>query len=232
MENIKPRVWVIITVVIALITSLLIYTYLESLQAAEAVEKAEVVVASRILEEGTRINSDMLETVTVPVQYAHPEALTNTSDVVNKYAAVNLYPEQAILGRQLVSHDSREMPFRIPEDMRAITIDINTTSGVAGFIKPGYKVDIIYTVRTENDETRTVTLLDEILVLAVGEEITKVEDNMSSSNVTLAVKPDDAQLITLAENTGNLKLSLRPIEDNTQKPTTFSDVRRILNNYQ
>jgi len=118
---------------------------------------------------------------------------------------------------------------RTPPGKRAITVNIKTLAAVGGLINPGDFVDIIahLNVPEESDgkkkkeEKLTTVLFQNIQVLAVGTNFNPVgeepayetQQQMSALNVTLAVSPEEAGLISFAEINGDLQLSLRsPIE--------------------
>jgi pilus assembly protein CpaB len=118
---------------------------------------------------------------------------------------------------------------RTPPGKRAITVNIKTLAAVGGLINPGDFVDIIahLNVPEESDgkkkkeEKLTTVLFQNIQVLAVGTNFNPVgeepayetQQQMSALNVTLAVSPEEAGLISFAEINGDLLLSLRsPIE--------------------
>ncbi|NLB53233.1 MAG: hypothetical protein GX808_09930, partial [Syntrophomonadaceae bacterium] len=66
---------------------------------------------------------------------------------------------------------------------------------------------------TLNEVNQTFTLLQNIEVLAVGTQLTKKEGAQETANITLAVDPDQAQRIMLAESEGEMKVTLRSSED-------------------
>jgi pilus assembly protein CpaB len=115
---------------------------------------------------------------------------------------------------------SNEMQYKIPEGKRAVTIAINPITGVAGYLKSGNRIDMLICLKPETggNLTQSFTLLQNIEVLAVGSQVTSKEETNTADNITLAVTPQEAQWVMLAENTGKIKLTLRPVNDNVNTP--------------
>jgi pilus assembly protein CpaB len=96
---------------------------------------------------------------------------------------------------------------------RAVTVRVDDVRGVAGFIQPGDRVDVVL-IRTEaesrNSESSSDIILQSAKVLAV-DQITgeRTEQPTIAKAVTLEVAPEDAQKILLASNIGRLSLILR-----------------------
>lgn len=211
--NFESKTWVAITLLMALITTLLVYNYLQGFQQKDAAEFKETVAAVQDIQAGTKLTPGMLKTVRIPAEYLHTKAVADVKEAAGMYTSVDLIAEEIILKPQLfAAKDSNEMPYRIPEGMRAVTIAVNTISGVAGQIKPGYRVDVL--LNTEiNGIRETFTFLQNIEVLAVGTQIEKKEGPQETGSITLAVDPDQAQRIALAESSGQMKVVLRSHED-------------------
>src|SRR5437879_8830127 len=107
--------------------------------------------------------------------------------------------------------------------MRAFTIPTtNVASGVAGFVMPGNRVDVLLTMngvgtREQTGGGVTTTLLQNIEILAVDQRIDAPVDNKVDPaqlrSVTLLVTPEEAARLDLGQNRGSLHLSLRNPED-------------------
>lgn len=109
--------------------------------------------------------------------------------------------------------------------MRAITVPVNVSSGVAGFVFPGDHVDMVLTQQVEGGGDGPAlkvseTIIRNLRVLATDQRITEKDDDGKTqvktfSNVTLEVTPRIAEKIAVAQSLGTLSLSLRSIADNT-----------------
>jgi pilus assembly protein CpaB len=109
--------------------------------------------------------------------------------------------------------------------MRAITVPVNASTGVAGFVFPGDHVDLVLTQQVEGGGDgpalkASETIVRNIRVLATDQRVTdKDKDGKTEvktfSNVTMEVTPNIAEKIAVAQSIGTLSLSLRSIADNT-----------------
>jgi pilus assembly protein CpaB len=109
--------------------------------------------------------------------------------------------------------------------MRAITVPVNVTSGVAGFVFPGDHVDMVLTQQVQGGGEGAAlkvseTIIRNLRVLATDQRITEKDDDGKTqvktfSNVTMEVTPKIAEKIAVAQSLGSLSLSLRSIADNT-----------------
>jgi pilus assembly protein CpaB len=109
--------------------------------------------------------------------------------------------------------------------MRAVTVPVNTTTGVAGFVFPGDHVDLVLTQQVQGGGDGaplkvSETIVRNVRVLATDQRFTdKDEDGKTAvktfSNVTFEVTPKIAEKIAVAQSLGQLSLSLRSIADNS-----------------
>ena len=109
--------------------------------------------------------------------------------------------------------EARCLTFDLYPGMRAVAIDINSqgSSTAGGFILPGNRVDVVHTSRDE--ESRII--LTDVRVLAIGQTYQKKDDPViTGANVaTLELTPAQAEIIVLAQRTGQLSLILRGVQD-------------------
>ena len=97
----------------------------------------------------------------------------------------------------------------VKEGMRAVTISVNDTSGVAGFVLPGDRVDVLYT-RPQADSPSIDVLFQNVKVLAVNQNVDEKTSNpIDGRTTTLELTPLDAQKLALAQSTGGLIFTLR-----------------------
>lgn len=116
---------------------------------------------------------------------------------------------------------------------RAITVGVNTTSGIAGFIFPGDSIDLIlsHSVGREGDNGRvrraSETVLADVRVLAIDQSTNdQVEQANPAKNVTLEVTPKQAEIVSLISDIGRLSLSLRSLQQDEgalEEPDALAD---------
>src|SRR6185369_7925379 len=104
------------------------------------------------------------------------------------------------------------LPPTIPAGMRAISVRVNEVVGVAGFVIPGTRVDVLVTLKQGND-TVTRVVVSNVQVLTAGtrydQDKSKNGEPIPSSVVTLLLAPADAERVVLASTDGQIMLALR-----------------------
>ncbi len=104
--------------------------------------------------------------------------------------------------------------------MRALTVRVDDVIGVAGFLLPGNRVDILATKVDRNKGATTRTILENIKVLAIDQQHqTNEDDPVIVRAVTLEVSPDQSETLVKAKEEGSIQLTLRnPGEVKVAKP--------------
>jgi pilus assembly protein CpaB len=188
-----------------------------------------VVVAAVNIPRFTTLSADMLKTRDFPRDLAPAGSLSRVEDAVDRVTFAQMVKDETLLDEKLATRGAgRGMAPGIADGMRAFTIQTpNVASGVAGFILPGNKVDVLLNVTGSgtNDPTGggvTTTLLENVEILAVDQRVEAPADNKVDPNqlrsVTLLVKPDQALKLDLGQNRGTLHLSLRNPTDVASAP--------------
>lgn len=232
MRSPGAKFWTILTVAVGILTGVLVYTYLSALQAAKDDSSMVNVVVARVrIPRDTKISPEMIRVSQIPSKYVHPMAVNDPQDVVDRYATQEFWPGEPILKGQVASEKAaNELPYKIPSGKRAITIAVNSVTGVAGHIKPGHYVDVLvsYQVSERVEDVRVSTVLQKVLVLAVGSDLQKKEGIQQAETVTLAVRPEEAQMLFMAESVGRIKLVLRPAGEDGELRLPTIDRRSLL----
>lgn len=197
-------------------TGFLAYRYISEKSDAQSGPVASVVVAKSKIASGTKITQDMLKTVDMPVSLIPANALRDLADAVGKYAIQDIWPERVVVQEEVANQRTgSDLPYKVPEGFRAVTVAVNAVSGVSGHIKPGHYVDVLLSYKPSErpNHVTVTTILQKVLVLAVGQDLQRKDGVQPASEITLALSPNDAQILTLAENIGKVKLVLRPAGD-------------------
>ena len=112
----------------------------------------------------------------------------------------------------------------IPEGLRALSVRVNDVIGVAGYVLPGTRVDVVATINPTQHQTDITSkvILTNVQVVASGTKIEQDEKNkpIQVTVVTLLVNPDEAEKLTLASTEGKIQLALRNPLDKTA-PVTY-----------
>ena len=158
----------------------------------------------------------------------------SVEDVVGADPRSVLFPIEAsepILATKITGPGERPGLARLIADgNRAITVRVNDVAGVAGFVLPGDRVDVVLTV-TSSDVMNTDVILQNVRVLTVDQSADeRTTDPIVVKAVTLEVDPVGAQKVSLAQTIGTISLSLRGSGDSssvkvaTVTPSDFADL--------
>lgn len=176
----------------------------------------KIVVAAVNLEVGTRLSDVMLKVTDWPKESIPEGAFSTTESLIGEEAPVvisQIQKGEAILPYKISGHGARAgLTPRIPSEMRAMTIEVNEVRGVAGFVLPGDRVDVLYTAPTEANKHKYITkaIVQNLLVLGVDQSTSEKEDKPKVVNaVTLLVSAKQGSILTLAQRAGELTLLLR-----------------------
>jgi pilus assembly protein CpaB len=212
----------------------------QPVMAAQAPETVSVVVAVADISRFTTISTDMLTTHPYPKDLVPSGALTSMQEALDRVVFTPILKDEPILNGKLAAKGlGRGMAAGIPTGMQAKTISVPTmSSGVAGFILPGNKVDVLLTVTSngsKDDPTgggSATPLLQAVEVLAVDQRVDAPAENKVNPkemrSVTLLVTPRQAAMLTLGERKGTLDLSLRNPNDHSSArrgAVTMDDIR-------
>ena len=191
----------------------------------------DVVIAARPLSVGLTIKAEDLKVVKVPADAFPKGGFSKPEDVLDRPVISNILNEEALIEGRLAQRGSGVgLAPIIPVGMRAVTVRVNDVVGVAGFVLPGMRVDVLITGTppgTENRVTRTV--LQNITVLSAGANIQTDATGkpVNAPNVTLLVTPQQAETLTLAGNEGRIQLVLRNAGDQSIESTSGLSLRAL-----
>jgi len=180
-----------------------------------------VVVAAADLQIGTALKKEDLQIINFP-QGAAPEGTFSQADeLVGRGLIVPIVKNEPVLGAKLASKEAGAgLPPVIPEGMRAVSVRVNEVVGVAGYVLPGNRVDVVATASpTEaRSDTTSKVVLSNVQVLTAGTRMEQQEDNKPTqvTVVTLLVNPEQAERLALASTEGKIQLALRnPLDQGT-----------------
>jgi len=222
-----------LAIVIGLVTSRFVYSQFQKVAVAKPIATVQVVVAAVPMPLGTRLKADQLKLVAWPTDDPLPGSFGRIEDCVGRALVTSVVENEAIMEKKLAARESGAgLPAVIPEGMRALSVRVDDVVGVAGFVVPETMVDVLATGDTANTNggsTVTRTILEDVRVLAAGQQITQDKEGkpQAVSVVTLLVTPEQADNLTLASNEGRLRLALRNTIDTKQTnppPVTRSQV--------
>ncbi len=189
-----------------------------------------VVYAIKDVKEGDTIPSDALEEKKIEASKVPQDALSSTSLATGRTAKYGI-SQGHIVSQHDLAPAGLKLGFesRLKEGYRAITFGVDGNTGVAGFVNPQSRVDILSMVGTGVD-TKVAAILSDVEVIAVGQVFQKTSGDtsaMPSSSVTVAVSPEDGGKLIKAVAASKLYLALRNSNDHT--PLATVDVTQLFN---
>jgi pilus assembly protein CpaB len=220
----RHLVVLLIAIVTASIASFGVYRAMGQLPSQRVESMTSVVVAARPMVIGTAITAKDVKLESWPAKSLVPGAISDLKDVVDRGLLASVLENEPITTGKLASVESGAgLSPAIPPGMRAIAVKVNDVIGVAGFIVPGSRVDVVVTIRRPND-SMTRTAASNVQVLTAGSR--KDQENPGASDsksgntgdtvVTLMVTPRDGERIALAQSEGQIMLVLRnPLDTDT-----------------
>lgn len=183
----------------------------------KAESERPLVVAVRELPLGTTLTRDSVKLSNVPQNLFPRGGFSRVEDVLDRPVISAIQADEPVIEARIAARGSGVgLAPMISPGMRAISVRVNDVVGVAGFILPGMRVDVLVTGRpTGAGDTFTRTVLQNISVLSAGQTIQTdgKSQTITTPVVTLLVKPSEAEALTLANNEGHIQLVLRNSAD-------------------
>jgi pilus assembly protein CpaB len=209
-------------------------TYFKSKATAPTQQKYVGAVAN--LEPGQVLVAANLKIVDWPANVPLQAPFVKPEDVVGRTLLYPLAAGQPVLERDLSAIGAGAgLSTRIPDGMRAISLRTDQIVGVAGFLLPGTRVDVLVTYHTlTNQQPVTSTVLQDAQILAAGQKMQADPDGKPNTTdvVTLLVSPNDAERVVLASAQGTVHFVLRNGQDHLQvddAPAQISELGGIGN---
>ena len=199
----------------------------------EQAPSINVLVASKSLPVGSRINADSIRWMAWPkdgvvegliTEEARPNAVADLAGVVVRLPIFNGEP---VRQEKIADSSSRILSSLLPAGKRAVATEITVATGAGGFILPNDRVDVIMVRKSEGDTFLTETVLTNVRVLAIDQQIEEKEDGGKSvvgTTATLELTPDQAKVMAVAQQIAErLSLALRSVADAQEPDTAAAD---------
>jgi pilus assembly protein CpaB len=211
-----------VAVIFGLVTGYFLWAWKRSVDAQSEKNWDPVVVAMADINPRTKITRDMITLSSFPKTLIAENTVKKLEDVEGRITLRQINGKDQIRATDLVQQGQTPgLAYDIPPGMRAIAIGAGEVMAVGTSVKPGDHVDILATYsdpRTRQELTKM--LLQNVKVLAVnkGQTDQNGKDGANSS-MTLAVKPEQTELVAAADRAGALRVSLRGVNDQVVVPT-------------
>jgi len=228
MRKSRPWFMLVLALTSGVVAALLALKYLRErttpLMASEP-KKADIVLSARSLPVGAVVTERDVKVVSWPGDAVPSGYIRSVKDAVGRGIITPVAENEPLLAAKMSTKDAGGgLPIIIREGMRAVSVRVDEVIGVAGFVLPGTRVDVMLTLDKgpEHPEAITKTLLQNVQTLAAGQSVTRDKEGkpQTVTVITLLVTPDDAELLALASKEGRLQLALRNTLDTLSVSTS------------
>ena len=207
--------------------------YLDKKQAL-APALSQIAVAAVDLPLATTLKAEHLQLVAWPKHARPPGTFHDAKDLVGRVLISRVVKSEPILSSKLAAKEAGAgLAALIPTSMRAAAVRVDDVVGVAGFIHPEDRVDVLVTLRTQGAEPESKVILQNVKVLAVGKQLDAGDKATKAKAVpvtvaTLLVTPEQSERLALASTQGKLLLTLRSQTDSEEVVTEGVAPRDLL----
>ena len=204
-----------VAVVTAAIASFAVYRAILGAPGQAAERQQRVVVAARPIAIGTELTAADVKVLVWPGGSPIAGAISDPKAVITRGLLTAVLENEPITVNKIAAaNEGAGLSPVIPRGMRAIAVRVNDVIGVAGFVAPGSRVDLVVTMRHTNGSiTRTAASNVQVLTAGTRQDQGKPDTDSKKPNastvVTLMVTPEDGERIALAQSEGDIMLVLR-----------------------
>ena len=173
---------------------------------------ALVVASSEKIAIGTPISQSQLKLMRLPKGSAPVGVKDTVESLVGRVPKVEIAPGEIILESMLFSpNSSAGLAFAISPGKRAMSMNVNEVTDVAGFVSPGAYVDVLFSSKDDVGRYISRIIMQRILVLAVAQDRAGSDEAKPklATSVTLEVTPQQAEVLDAARMAGSISLVLR-----------------------
>ena len=223
-----------VSLLFALVVSSIFYQFMARANGpkrSEPTDLKDIVTAAHPLGVGVTVKLGDVKLSKISAESFPKGAFSKVEEVIDRPVISNIIVEEAVLEGRLAARGSGlGLAPIIPVGMRAVSVRVNDVAGVAGFVLPGMRVDVLVTGRPPSAEGPvTTTPLQNMLVLSAGQTIQADSRGQAiqAPTVTLLATPDQAETLTLANQEGRIQLVLRNGSDQTIEKTSGREVNEL-----
>ena len=247
MKRFRPLAFFGLALVLGLVTSVLVFTWLQNeksrLMAAPlpiVTNSLQVLVVNADLSWGTKLTPEMLQLQEFPTGSVPEGHFTDADSVKDRVLLVDIKRNEMLLDSKLAPLGTTSGGVAAVTDInkRAMSVKVDDVIGVAGFIKPADHVDVMVTIEPENGkQTHAVSkmILENVKVLAAGTQMErkgKDEEPKQVQVITVEVDVEEAEKLALASTQGRLRLALRNPLNSERVLTKGANVGALLSSFR
>lgn len=215
-----------------LVASLTIMRILRPPETPKELEQVSITPVPKVrtdIPAGTVVKAEQIYTAQIAPDTIPEGAILSEKDALGSVAKTTIYSGEFLMRDRLSKPGSPAgLSALIPEGFRAITLRVDDTTSVAGFIRPGHHVDVLTTIDTRGTGRESISkvILQNVKVVATGQELEETEEEQGDKNktklvptVTVIVTLEQAERLALADYAGDIRLVLRSHTDLAEEKT-------------
>lgn len=244
----RPLVFLGVALGIALVTTVLIYKWLQGQRMIDVAvpevvaEGVQLAVAKADIPWGTLLTEDSVRMVPYPEDSVPLGHFTDPKALKGRVILTNLKKHEPVLSSKLAPIDVKTggVAAVMDPNKRAMAVKVNEIVGLPGFVQPGDRVDVMATFENPNNKKSqsdqiTKVVLENTLVLATDTQMQRAKGDEAPTPVkviTLEVSLEEAEKLAMAENGGKLRLALRSPLNADIKKTRGADFKALMTSHQ
>lgn len=224
-----------LALVIGLVTGSVVYRAITDKFQTEAgtPPTREVAVAAANINLGETLTRQHVKLIPWPKDSVPSGTLGSIAEAEGRVALTSIVVGEALLDVKLAPKVAGGglLPMLVPENFRGVTIKVDDAVRESGFVSPNSRVDVVVSIaeRQGSAERTGKVILQNVPVLAAGQSV-EMQGNkpVSVTTVTLALTPEQAERLALAQTEGRLMLATRNLGDNRVIETPGTNVKKLL----
>jgi pilus assembly protein CpaB len=246
MKRYRPLGFFAVALLLGLITSFLVFSWLQNeknrLMAAPIPlsKNVPVLVSNADLSWGTKLTPEMMQLQEFPPGAIPEGHFTSLETIKDRVIIVDLKRNELLLESKLAPLGTTNGGVAAVTDIdkRAMSVKVDDVIGVAGFIKPADRVDVMVTIESEGGKQANIMskmILENVKVLASGTQMErkgKDEEPKPVQVITVEVDVEEAEKLALASTQGKLRLALRNPLNSEKVLTKGANVGSLLSSYR
>lgn len=234
----RALIQIVMSLLLAVVAGVLIFNWTSGVKnnapVAQLANTVPVVVAKADIKRGAKLTAEMIEVREFTADSRPSGAFSELEKLEGRVLSQAVGVNEAVTALKLADDSvlGGGVSALIKPGKRAMAVKGNSVMGLAGFVRPGDKVDVIVSLTVgQNDEPKTKVVLERVRVIATGTELIPPDEDGKAASVdvyTLELTPVESERLALASTQGTLHFALRNEQDDEQTLTTGTDVPKTL----
>jgi len=226
--------YVLLSAAAGLVATFAVHRFIQAKTLVPVVLTGQVAVAAASVAPGNPLTANLVQDAVFPRHLIPAHSASSSKEVEGRVAATRLEKGEPILLTKLAPKGTAAgLSGLLREDKRALTVRVDDVTGVAGFIHPGDRVDVLADFKVpKSDDYFSKTILQNVPVLTTGqiwEEQKGERKPVLVNTVTLELAPEQAEILNLASNAGKIRLALRNRTYEKEDATQGVAISQLLN---